>query len=667
MRRRDVWVALMLLLPGLALADARYDAFEAHLDSILTARSPLADSLFRAANLAREAGRHDVAIDLYGRVSRIVPDFSAASRRQAGEMLETGQRFAALQQLGDLVARDPDPINQLARAGALLQAPEGVPHNRKDIEEAHAIVLRVAPAATEDAYTWNLAVEVGLASGDTALAQRGVEQLVRLSPREPSTWYMAAMVEAAKGNIADARVALARADKLGLPADAHKSAQEYIEFNANRLQRAGLIFTLIVGAAIWVLGFIVLAVMGLALSRATTLAAGRALIDRTGRAVGLDAWLRATYQGVLWLCCGFYYISVPLVMLIVLAIGGGLVFAMLAVGHIPLQLLFIVVVLTGTTVFSMVRSLFAMRRDAAPGETLDLGTQPRFRDLLDRVAARIGTRAVDNVYLTPGTDIAVMERGGMLRQLRGRAERCLILGVGVLEGMTVGQLKAILGHEYGHFSNRDTAGGGLALAVRRSIYTMATRLAHGGAAGWFNPAWWFVRGYHALFLRISQGASRLQEVLADRWAVFAYGSRPLAEGLTHVITTSVRFEAHANAAVNEALRSQAPLLNLYCFKTTPNTETDAEIGKEIESSMKREPSAYDSHPAPSLRLAWMEALNAPGAGAEAEDSEPAWNLFLHREALEQQMTERVRTSIETAHGVKFAAGDGETPKAGDAP
>ena len=61
---------------------------------------------------------------------------------------------------------------------------------------------------------------------------------------------------------------------------------------------------------------------------------------------------------------------------------------------------------------------------------------------------------------------------------------------------------------------------------------MAIGLAEGGAASSINPAWWFVRGFHSVFLRISQGASRLQEGLADRWAAFAYGSKSFEELLT---------------------------------------------------------------------------------------------------------------------------------------
>jgi len=98
----------------------------------------------------------------------------------------------------------------------------------------------------------------------------------------------------------------------------------------------------------------------------------------------------------------------------------------------------------------------------------------------------------------------------------------------------MGAFKAVLAHEYGHLSNRDTAGGGFALAVRRSLTTAAVGLAERGVATWYNPAWLFLTGFNRVFLRISQGASRLQETLADRWAASAYGARYFEQGLRHL-------------------------------------------------------------------------------------------------------------------------------------
>jgi Zn-dependent protease with chaperone function len=182
---------------------------------------------------------------------------------------------------------------------------------------------------------------------------------------------------------------------------------------------------------------------------------------------------------------------------------------------------------------------------------------------LDEVAGKIPTRPVDNVYLTPGTEVAVIERGGASRRVRAqRTERCLILGAGVLEGMRMKELRAILAHEYGHFQNEDTAGGGLALAVRRSILNTIVHLAKNGAATWYNPAWWFIRGFFNLFLRISQGASRLQEVLADRWVAFTYGSEAFEQGLRHIVEREIRFLAVADRAIKELTVLRAPLMNL---------------------------------------------------------------------------------------------------------
>jgi hypothetical protein len=69
-----------------------------------------------------------------------------------------------------------------------------------------------------------------------------------------------------------------------------------------------------------------------------------------------------------------------------------------------------------------------------PGLRLDLAGEPKLRAMPDAVAAKIGTGAVDNVYMTPSTEVAVMER---------RNERCLVLGVAALDGLRVRPLKSI--------------------------------------------------------------------------------------------------------------------------------------------------------------------------------------------------------------------------------
>ena len=73
-----------------------------------------------------------------------------------------------------------------------------------------------------------------------------------------------------------------------------------------------------------------------------------------------------------------------------------------------------------------------------------------------------------------------------------------------------------------------------------------------GNAQWWNIGWHFVRLYHLLFRRITHGASRLQEINADRVAARAYGKQAFEEGLRHVIKRDVAERYRSAMAAQDA-------------------------------------------------------------------------------------------------------------------
>jgi Zn-dependent protease with chaperone function len=345
---------------------------------------------------------------------------------------------------------------------------------------------------------------------------------------------------------------------------------------------------------------------------------------------------------VLWLTCGYYYLSLPLVLLSVIGLGVAALLWLLSREIIPLKLVALIVIAVGVTVLAVVRSLTIRPSEIDPGELLDLTAQPRLRAVLDEVAKEIDTRAVDNVYLTPGTELAVMERGGVFRQLRGMTERCLILGIGLLDGMKMGPFKAVLGHEYGHFSNKDTAGGDFSLAVSRSIHVTALILAEGGAATWYNPAWLFLICFNWVFLVVSQGASRLQEILADRWAAMAYGAKQFERGLRHVIERSIRFDARAFAILG-------PMVEANTFEVAPNFYAgtpdkpvpEAEVEEAVKQAIHVESSLADSHPSPEQRFEFVRSQTQVPTGDLSDSEEDVWTLFSNREEIERLMSRQI--------------------------
>lgn len=612
--------------------------------------------LWRKATAAGYRRDLKSASRLYEELTEREPGFAPGFRTLAGVQLELGERDRAMELARHAVELDPAPLNRAALALVLARPDKGGSPTEEDLAEALALAQEAAAEAQDELYVQLSLCEVGVLAGDIESASRVARALYSRGPRTPEVPLCYASVLQAQGEPARAEQERANAryqyeEELrarraaGGPRKARASDEGSPTDEEEGVRGKGLSLGSLVKwtLAAWVGALGVLLTAGVFLSRAVLDEASR--LARRGAAGNPSggASLRRAYSGVLWLSCVYYYASIPLLALLTLALGGGILYAMFAVGRVPVKLALVVALLTLATLWSILKSLLVRGRDDDPGERLELRAHPRLRALLEEVARRIETRPVDSVYLTPGTDVAVMERGGLGRQLRGGTERCLILGVGVLEGFRVGPLKAVLAHEYGHFSNRDTAGGGFALAVRRSLLTMAQGLAESGAAAWYNPVWLFLNGFYRVFLRISQGASRLQEILADRWAVLAYGSKAFEEGLRHVIERSVRFDATANRLVAE-MAQRRPVANLYATPEGPQEE-DPEVGKVVRQVLNRPPSPYDSHPSPTERTRWARALGARGSGASPEDAEDAWSLFADRTAIEQSMTEAVQRAV----------------------
>jgi len=650
-------LAATLLAASGEAPDPRVAAFEAQVLAELGARAPAAVDDARAAAEAYRASRWQETLDGYARVLAAAPGFDHALRRQCRARLQLGDRAGALPLCRAALAAARTAPNQVALAKGLVWTRGQAPGKDEQREAVGLASAALAGDRTDDPSTAQEACQVALNAEAWTLLEACTGRLQALAPGDLATEYFSVFGALVKERFGEARRHLAAARAAGLPADAAADLERIVGVNEPAWSRWGPTALQAVGA--WAGVLVLLLGAGALLSLATLRGARTMATDRAAGGGGGARLLRQVYGVVLWLTCAVYYLSLPVVVLLVVGAGYGLWLAFAAVGRIPVKLAVVAAIMVLVTLWAVLKSLWASlvrRQGEDPGLRLAPGEHPRFDAALAQAAARVRTRPVDAVFLTPGTDAAVYEQGGLARQLSGRTRRCLVLGVGLLDGMSQGQLKAVLAHEYGHFVNRDTAGGGLALAVRRSVLQMARSLAEGGAATWYNPAWLFVTNFHKLFLRVSQGASRLQEILADRWAALAYGGRNFAAGLSHVVARSIRFDRHANLALREVLDGGLGLRNLYQYApATPLPE--AEVAAEVEKAMRDDPSPYDSHPRPADRIAWVGDVPST-FGADVDGSAPAWALFADREALERRLTDEVRANVAAAHGVRIPE---ETP------
>ena len=55
-------------------------------------------------------------------------------------------------------------------------------------------------------------------------------------------------------------------------------------------------------------------------------------------------------------------------------------------------------------------------------------------------------QAIDEIRITPGTEVAVYEKGTLRERSNDKAKRILILGVGALNGFELNSFRAVLAH-----------------------------------------------------------------------------------------------------------------------------------------------------------------------------------------------------------------------------
>ncbi len=214
--------------------------------------------------------------------------------------------------------------------------------------------------------------------------------------------------------------------------------------------------------------------------------------------------------------------------------------------------LFIFIKCFGAAVLAvfMVKSLFFRKSSGGnKGYEITAETQPRLFDFLNRVAEEAGAPKPHKVYLSPAVNACVFYDLSLLNFLFP-TKKNLEVGLGLINVVTLSELKAVLAHEFGHFAQKT-------MAVGRWVYTaqqVATQLIyHRDGLDTFltilsgidlRIAWigWLLRvivwslrslldSLLSLVMLAERALSREMEFQADLVAVSTSGSDALIHGL----------------------------------------------------------------------------------------------------------------------------------------
>jgi Zn-dependent protease with chaperone function len=598
--------------------------------------APQALEDFKAATIAMDSGNNAEAIRRYELVHNEAPEFDHVLRRLGFLLALEGRVDEGLPMLEAAVKkhRSPENLMDLAR---ILSSPNDKTEGTWEQKSRAFTLAREAdrlPKKDNPAEYKMLLAGLALELQKTEEFRQATEELVAKHPEQMATHYFNAILAAYDEKWMTAEGEIIKAESLGLP---HEVAQRFLDSGVH--SRATfwhyLVYALCL-VVVWILGLTLLFLVGKFMSRKTLRAIESS--DPSTSATSSDISLRKWYRVILNLAGFYYYISLPVVIFLVLLVAASITYAFFLAGWMPIKLLAILCIGALITVYKMIRSLFIKIESTDPGRSLSYEEAPGLWDMARSVAEAVGTRPVDEIRITPGTDLAVYEKGSFRERSKDKAKRILIVGGGVLNDFEQNGFRAVLAHEYGHFSHRDTAGGDIAIRVNADMIKFAHAMALGGQAVWWNIAFHFLRIFHFIFRRISHGATRLQEVLADRVAASKYGSKAFEQGLTHVVRKAVEFQYLATQEIQASANAKRALQNLYELQPTDNPDLD----EEVQQSLTRETSEDDTHPSPTDRFRFTSRI-------VTADEQPVfgkvWDLFKDKEALTTEMTSTVQHQL----------------------
>jgi Zn-dependent protease with chaperone function len=218
---------------------------------------------------------------------------------------------------------------------------------------------------------------------------------------------------------------------------------------------------------------------------------------------------------------------------LLLVLGGSLALTIgivclvvLAPNALTIKLGIIFGVLTGGLSWAILRGLF-VRLEAPTGLAIRSSEAPELFLAIEELRARLGAPRFHHVLLTPEHNAGVVQ----IPRLGVFGWHCnyLLLGLPLLQGVSVEEFRAILAHEFAHLSGAHGKFGAWIYRLRRAWERVFDQLGRQKQGSWvlgkFLEWFWPKFNGHAFVL------SRVQEYEADAIAARLTSSRALATGL----------------------------------------------------------------------------------------------------------------------------------------
>jgi Zn-dependent protease with chaperone function len=328
-------------------------------------------------------------------------------------------------------------------------------------------------------------------------------------------------------------------------------------------------------------------------------------------------------------------------------------------------------------VFMLKALVFIQHRYEIDDIEITRAEQPRLFEFIDRLADEARAPRAHKVYLSPRVNAAVFYDLSLLN-LIVPSKKNLEIGLGLVNVVTLGEFKAVLAHEFGHFAQRSMAVGrwvyiarqiaGHVVSRRDALDKFLQQLSRLDLRiawiGWLlSIIVWSIRSMMDVLFRMvllaERALSRQMEFQADLVAVSLTGSDALIHALHKLNAADDAWDktmAFANAECGRKrgvkdlfavqtriLTRMREILNQPSYGVVPPLPPTArEAHRVFKTELAQPPRMWATHPPSADRES-----NAKQRYVAADvDERSAWQLFQDAPALQERMSAHVFRNTE---------------------
>lgn len=325
--------------------------------------------------------------------------------------------------------------------------------------------------------------------------------------------------------------------------------------------------------------------------------------------------------------------------------------------------------------FFMVKFLFTKHKtDYSHLTEISLDDEPVLQQMIQELVEEIGTDFPKRVYVSTEVNASVFYDSGFWSMFFP-VKKNLHIGMGLVNATTVTELKGILAHEFGHFSQKSMKVGSYVYNVNKIIYNLLyDNDAYGNAvASWANKSGYFAILIHVAFAfnRMIQyilqfmykivnlsymGLSREMEFHADEIAANIVGSDPMIYSMLRMDLASNSLE-NVLDYYNRNIENSITTSNIFPQHTLAmnfmanNNKITIEhnlpkVGSDFYERFNQSKlvikNQWESHPATDERVAAFKNL---AVSLQQTDNRPASVLFQNVTQIQECITRKMFAEI----------------------